>query len=206
VSGESTAEAAGPSRTPLGEGRAPWYVASWALPTGSPRDAQLRAREILREVLDAAGVADVEAFEAETAVAELAINAVQHGKPPCELRVVYVGEHWPVWCELADAGSPLQEPVSGRVVQAQIGQETSSQTSGKASSQTSGDDDGPVAGWATSADAVDLDVLIAGLSERGRGLELVRGLSGRYCATYPTGIGVDRTPGKAIGLALPCRW
>jgi anti-sigma regulatory factor (Ser/Thr protein kinase) len=81
-------------------------VRAWPLPTGSAHHAETRARAIIRDVLRNAGSDDV--LEVETIVAELAVNAVQHAVPPYELRVVFMGRHWPSWCEVADGDTDVQ--------------------------------------------------------------------------------------------------
>jgi anti-sigma regulatory factor (Ser/Thr protein kinase) len=89
-------------------------VRMWLLPAGSPYHAERRARTILRDVLGRTGVVDDDVLDAEHIVAELAVNAVRHAAPPYELRVVFVGEVWPVWCEVADS-SPKPEDVQWRL-------------------------------------------------------------------------------------------
>jgi anti-sigma regulatory factor (Ser/Thr protein kinase) len=78
-------------------------VQVWLLPADSPHHAERRARTILRDVLSRTDAADDDVLDAEHIAAELAVNAVQHGASPYELRVVFVGEFWPVWCEVADS-------------------------------------------------------------------------------------------------------
>jgi anti-sigma regulatory factor (Ser/Thr protein kinase) len=82
-------------------------VRVWPLPAGPAHHAERAARTIIRNVLadtDAGGDA---VAEAEIIVAELAVNAAQHALPPYELRVIYAGQTWPVWCEVADSGTDL---------------------------------------------------------------------------------------------------
>ncbi len=69
--------------------------------------ASRRARSVIREVLSRAGGDHQEIDDAENAVAELAANAEEHGRPPFELRIVFVdGE--PSWCEVVDADRNLK--------------------------------------------------------------------------------------------------
>src|SRR5262245_52608597 len=82
-------------------------VRVWPLPAGSAHRAERSARTIIRGVLRA-GVGRDDVLEAETIVAELAVNAVLHAVPPYELRIVLVGQIWPTWCEVADSGTDLE--------------------------------------------------------------------------------------------------
>ncbi|MFF5243311.1 ATP-binding protein [Streptosporangium sp. NPDC000095] len=71
-----------------------------------PGSAAHRARAVVRQVLQDAGFDGEELSDAESAVAELAANAEEHGWQPFELRVVFVdGE--PSWCEVIDADRDL---------------------------------------------------------------------------------------------------
>jgi anti-sigma regulatory factor (Ser/Thr protein kinase) len=84
-------------------------VRAWPLPhAGSPHHAERRARTIIRSVLGSAHVRRDDVLDTEIIVAELAVNAVQHAAPPYELRIVFVGAVWPVWCEVADGGAGLE--------------------------------------------------------------------------------------------------
>jgi anti-sigma regulatory factor (Ser/Thr protein kinase) len=80
-------------------------VGVWPLPAGPAHHAERTARTIIRTVLADARRDDV--LEAETIVAELAVNAVQHAVPPYELRIIFAGQTWPAWCEIADGGNDL---------------------------------------------------------------------------------------------------
>jgi anti-sigma regulatory factor (Ser/Thr protein kinase) len=79
-------------------------MAVWSLPADCAHRAGRRARALLRSSLQQAGIAYDDVLDVETAVAELAVNAVQHATPPYELRVFYVGGSLPIWCEVVDAG------------------------------------------------------------------------------------------------------
>ncbi|MEV7971195.1 ATP-binding protein [Sphaerisporangium sp. NPDC088356] len=71
-----------------------------------PGCAARRARDVVRQVLEAAGV-DVEGVsDAESAVAELAANAETHARRPYELRIVMV-EGSPTCCEVVDGEEDL---------------------------------------------------------------------------------------------------
>jgi len=83
-------------------------VRVWPLPVGPAHDAERSARTIVRGVLADADASRDDVLEAEIIVAELAINAVQHAVPPYEVRVVFVGQRWPAWCDVADGGSDLE--------------------------------------------------------------------------------------------------
>jgi anti-sigma regulatory factor (Ser/Thr protein kinase) len=83
-------------------------VRVWPLPGGQAHHAERTARTIIRGVLADADAARDDVLEAEIIVAELAVNAVQHAVPPYELRVVFVGQSWPAWCDVADSGTDLQ--------------------------------------------------------------------------------------------------
>ena len=82
-------------------------VRVWPLPAGSAHHTERTARSIIRDVLAAVDAGRDDVLEAEMIVAELAVNAVQHAVPPYELRVVFVGQGWPAWCEVADGGTDL---------------------------------------------------------------------------------------------------
>jgi anti-sigma regulatory factor (Ser/Thr protein kinase) len=144
-------------------------VRVWLLPTGSSHHAECSARAIIRDVLQGSGATDDDVLEAEHIIAELAVNAVQHAVPPYELRIVFVGDVWPVWCELAD-GSPALDRVRQLLHSATT----------------------PVS-----------DGVIPELSEGGRGLRLVGGLSNGRCAAYSAVLCRTGTAGKAVGFALP---
>ncbi|GAA2438441.1 hypothetical protein GCM10010191_62020 [Actinomadura vinacea] len=137
--------------------------------------AEQRARVIIRELLGRAGVSPERVADSELVAAELAANGVRHAAPPYELRVLFAGtERRPVWCELADA-----DPCLGRV---------------------------PELLREPSVDLEpdeDLDAVIAALSLGGRGLSLVRDLTGGHCAIYTTTACSKPGLGKAVGLALP---
>jgi anti-sigma regulatory factor (Ser/Thr protein kinase) len=142
----------------------PGRMAVWSLPADSAHRAERRARALLRSSLQRAGVACDDVLDAETAVAELAVNAVQHATPPYELRVFYVGGSLPIWCEVVDGG-PVTDVFSEHL-------------------------------------RLPEDM---GLSERGRGLRMVEGLSDGRCATYPSSLSRTGIPAKAVGFALPFR-
>jgi anti-sigma regulatory factor (Ser/Thr protein kinase) len=82
-------------------------VRVWPLPASPAHHAERAARAIIRGVLHDADANRDDVAEAETIVAELAVNAVQHAVPPYELRVVFVGQSWPTWCDVADSGSDI---------------------------------------------------------------------------------------------------
>jgi anti-sigma regulatory factor (Ser/Thr protein kinase) len=82
----------------------PWGIVFWRLPAGSAHRAEVRARSLVRQALHEAGIAAGDIIEAETVVAELAVNALQHALPPYELRIFYVGGSLPIWCEVIDGG------------------------------------------------------------------------------------------------------
>ncbi|HZB33905.1 MAG TPA: ATP-binding protein [Streptosporangiaceae bacterium] len=138
-------------------------VRVWPLPPGSAHHAETSARTIIRGVLRATGTGRDEVLEAETIVAELAVNAVQHAIPPYELRIVFMGRVWPTWCEVADGGPGLER------VRQRLG--------------------GPA--------------VVSELTERGRGLVMVSGLSAGRCAAYLTTVCQTQAAGKAVGFALP---
>lgn len=83
-------------------------VRVWPLPADSAHQAERSARTIIRSVLGAAGAGRDDVLDTENIVAELAVNAVQHAVPPYELRVVFVGQMWPTWCEVADSGTNVE--------------------------------------------------------------------------------------------------
>ncbi|MET8051613.1 ATP-binding protein [Streptosporangium sp. NPDC005286] len=71
-----------------------------------PGSAAHRARAVIRRVLQDVGFDGEDLSDAESAVAELAANAEEHGWQPFELRVVFVdGE--PSWCEVVDGDRDL---------------------------------------------------------------------------------------------------
>lgn len=70
----------------------------------TPGSAARRARAVVRQVLQDAGVGGEDLSDAELAVAELAANAETHARPPYELRIVTV-DGSPAWCEMVD-GDP----------------------------------------------------------------------------------------------------
>ncbi|MEW2358732.1 ATP-binding protein [Spirillospora sp. NPDC029432] len=141
----------------------------------SPRRAERRARDIVRELLVRAGIGAEAVADMELVIAELATNGVRHSRPPYELRVLFAGaERRPIWCELADA-----DPCLGRVPD--LLREPSQPPPGD-----------------------DLDAVIDSLGLGGRGLSLVRGLTAGHCTTYTTPTCSRPGLGKAIGFALPC--
>lgn len=71
-----------------------------------PGSAARRARDVVRQVLEAAGVNVEGVSDAESAVAELAANAETHARRPYELRIVTV-EGSPTWCEVVDGDEDL---------------------------------------------------------------------------------------------------
>jgi anti-sigma regulatory factor (Ser/Thr protein kinase) len=142
----------------------PCRMATWSLPADSAHRAERRARALLRRSLRQAGIAHDDVLDAETAVAELAVNAVQHATPPYELRVFYVGASLPVWCEVVDGG-PVTDVFRDDLRSPE-------------------------------------DI---GLSEGGRGLRMVEGLSDQRCAAYPSTLSPTGDPAKAVGFALPFR-
>ncbi|MFI6452814.1 ATP-binding protein [Streptosporangium amethystogenes] len=71
------------------------------LPPGS---ASRRARAVIREVLQDAGLPGDDIDSAELIVAELAANAEKHARPPYELRIYHL-DGVPTWCEIVD-GDP----------------------------------------------------------------------------------------------------
>jgi anti-sigma regulatory factor (Ser/Thr protein kinase) len=139
-------------------------MAVWSLPADCAHRAERRARALLRSSLQQAGIACDDVLDAETAVAELAVNAVQHATPPYELRVFYIGGSLPIWCEVVDGG-PFTDVFSEHL-------------------------------------RLPEDVE---LSERGRGLRMVEGLSAERCAAYPSTLSRTGGPAKAVGFALPFR-
>ncbi|GGL13039.1 hypothetical protein Sme01_20230 [Sphaerisporangium melleum] len=76
--------------------------------TLQPGSASRRAREVIREVLEAAGVADEAVSDAELIVAELAANAERHGRPPYELRI-FTADGVPAWGEIVDGDPDTHE-------------------------------------------------------------------------------------------------
>jgi anti-sigma regulatory factor (Ser/Thr protein kinase) len=83
-------------------------VRVWPLPTSPAHHTERTARTIIRNLLADTGAGGDAVLEAEIIVAELAVNAVQHAKPPYELRVIFVGQRWPTWCDVADGGTDLE--------------------------------------------------------------------------------------------------
>ncbi|MGW0587334.1 ATP-binding protein [Streptosporangium sp. NPDC002607] len=69
-----------------------------------PGSASRRARAIVREVLQHAGLPEDDIDTAELVVAELAANAEKHARPPYELRIFSL-DGIPTWCEIVD-GDP----------------------------------------------------------------------------------------------------
>ncbi|MER5622369.1 ATP-binding protein [Streptosporangium sp. NPDC002544] len=69
-----------------------------------PGSASRRARAVVREVLQQAGLLEDDIDTAELAVAELAANAEKHARPPYELRIFSL-DGIPTWCEIVD-GDP----------------------------------------------------------------------------------------------------
>ncbi|WP_405139947.1 ATP-binding protein [Sphaerisporangium sp. NBC_01403] len=76
------------------------------LPYGS---AARRARTVIRDVLQQAGLARDAVIDAEIIVGELAANAERHARQPYELRVFHIGGV-PTWCEVVD-GDPEPEKI-----------------------------------------------------------------------------------------------
>ncbi|WP_165781526.1 ATP-binding protein [Streptosporangium minutum] len=70
--------------------------------------ASRRARAVVREVLQRAGVNEDDIADAEVIVAELAANAERHARPPYELRIFSL-YGVPAWCEVADGDPDLYE-------------------------------------------------------------------------------------------------
>ncbi|SFL19466.1 Anti-sigma regulatory factor (Ser/Thr protein kinase) [Streptosporangium canum] len=73
-----------------------------------PGSASRRARAVVREALQRAGVGDDDIADAEVIVAELAANAEKHARPPYELRIFRL-DGVPAWCEVADGDPDLYE-------------------------------------------------------------------------------------------------
>ncbi|WP_329080212.1 MULTISPECIES: ATP-binding protein [unclassified Streptosporangium] len=73
-----------------------------------PGSASRRARAIVREVLQDAGLPDDDVDSAELIVAELAANAERHARPPYELRIHSL-DGTPAWCEIVDSGPDPHE-------------------------------------------------------------------------------------------------
>ncbi|WP_326640463.1 ATP-binding protein [Streptosporangium sp. NBC_01755] len=69
-----------------------------------PGSASRRARAVVRDVLQRAGLPEDDIDTAELIVAELAANAEKHARPPYELRVFSL-DGIPSWCEIVD-GDP----------------------------------------------------------------------------------------------------
>ncbi|MCP2341962.1 ATP-binding protein [Actinomadura rupiterrae] len=153
----------------------------WSVPSGPwtarvwrlhPARAERRAREIVRELLERAGTAAGAVDDLELVAAELAANGVQHAEPPLELRVLFAGS----------SRRPIwceiadADPFLGRVPELLRPP--------------------PV------LDADDLDALIDGLGEDGRGLSMVHELTAGRCAAYPTTTCSRPGLGKAIGFSL----
>jgi anti-sigma regulatory factor (Ser/Thr protein kinase) len=78
-----------------------YHVSVKVLRSGS---ASRRARAVVRQVLQEAGVEAASVSDAELAVGELAANAETHARPPYELRIVTL-DGSPTWCEVVD-GDP----------------------------------------------------------------------------------------------------
>ncbi|MFC4536239.1 ATP-binding protein [Sphaerisporangium dianthi] len=72
-----------------------------------PGSASRRARALVREVLQGAGVPGADVADAETVVAELAANCERHGRPPYEIRLYSLGD-LPTWCEVVDGDPDLR--------------------------------------------------------------------------------------------------
>jgi anti-sigma regulatory factor (Ser/Thr protein kinase) len=87
---------------------APCRVRAWPLPAGAAHHTERAARTIIRRVLEDTGAGSDDVLEVEIIVAELAVNAAQHAVPPYELRVVFVGQTWPAWCDVADSGTDVE--------------------------------------------------------------------------------------------------
>jgi anti-sigma regulatory factor (Ser/Thr protein kinase) len=73
-----------------------------------PGSASRRARAVVREVLQHAGLPGDDIDTAELIVAELAANAEKHARPPYELRVFSL-DGIPAWCEIVDGDPDLHE-------------------------------------------------------------------------------------------------
>ncbi|MEV6862803.1 ATP-binding protein [Streptosporangium subroseum] len=73
-----------------------------------PGSASRRARAIVREVLQRAGLHDDDIGDAEIIVAELAANAEKHARPLYELRIFSL-DGVPTWCEVVDGDPDLYE-------------------------------------------------------------------------------------------------
>ncbi|WP_329083876.1 ATP-binding protein [Streptosporangium sp. NBC_01469] len=73
-----------------------------------PGSASRRARAVVREVLQQAGLPDDDIDTAELIVAELAANAEKHARPPYELRVFSL-DGTPTWCEIVEGDQDLHE-------------------------------------------------------------------------------------------------
>ncbi|GAA0841699.1 hypothetical protein GCM10009525_55410 [Streptosporangium amethystogenes subsp. fukuiense] len=73
-----------------------------------PGSASRRARAILRDVLQHAGLPGDDIDTAELIVAELAANAEKHACPPYELRVFSL-DGVPTWCEVVDGDPDTHE-------------------------------------------------------------------------------------------------
>ncbi|MBB6473405.1 ATP-binding protein [Sphaerisporangium rubeum] len=131
----------------------------------SPGSVVARARALVRDALRERGIPVAEVEDAELAVAELAVNAERHGRPPYEVRIFEVAAV-PVWCEVVDA-----DPGLGRIP-AMLDREAA----------------------LTAADL---------FAESGRGLLLVRALSGGYCRAYRTATFTTDAPAKTVAFALP---
>ncbi len=71
-----------------------------------PGSVSRRARAVVREVLQAEGIAREEIADAETVVAELAANCEWHARPPYEIRVFSLCGV-PTWCEVVDGDPDL---------------------------------------------------------------------------------------------------
>ncbi|MDH2424926.1 hypothetical protein [Sphaerisporangium sp. TRM90804] len=163
------------------------------LPPGS---ASRRARAVIREALQGAGVREPAIGDAEIVVAELAANCERHARQPYELRVLSLGDV-PIWCEIVDADPDLGE-VSRvlDVLRLKVGPALGARDG----------DDGEAVGLQEAegvvyARAEGLDLF----AESGRGLLLAYQLSDGRCRAYPTRTIITGAPAKAVAFALPTR-
>ncbi|WP_433496782.1 ATP-binding protein [Sphaerimonospora sp. CA-214678] len=148
-----------------------------------PGSAAHRARAVVRQALEAAGVDAEQASDAEIAVAELAANAETHAREPYELRIISMAGA-PAWCEVVDGDMDLIDVLA------------------ILSELRSGE---PTALWFREAGDGLVDESEHGFRESGRGLLMVHQLSGGRCAAYPTRTFTTGIPGKAVGFALPAK-
>ncbi|MFC4529228.1 ATP-binding protein [Sphaerisporangium dianthi] len=174
------------------------------LPAGS---ASRRARAVVREALQNAGVGADAVGDMEIIAAELAANCEKHARPPYEMRVFSLGEV-PIWCEIID-GDPdisavsqvldvLRAPQGWRQPDVVAPQEAAPEAAGT----VSGEIVGAVPGEADGA--VPEEAGECGLfTEGGRGLLLAHALSDGRCRAYSTRTVITGAPAKAVAFALP---